>query len=163
MKAIQSIRGMHDILPDDIHAWQFLEGHLRELLDGYGYREIRLPAVEFTDLFARSIGNVTDIVEKEMYTFEDRNGDRLSLRPEGTAGCVRAGIEHGLLHNQVQRLWYQGADVSARATAEGSLPAVSSGRHGDLRCARARCRCRTPRLHRTSLERPWDCATCASN
>lgn len=108
MKAIQSIRGMHDILPDDIHAWRFLESHLRELLDGYGYREIRLPAVEFTDLFARSIGDVTDIVEKEMYTFEDRNGDRLSLRPEGTAGCVRAGIEHGLLHNQVQRLWYQG-------------------------------------------------------
>lgn len=108
MKAIQSIRGMHDILPESVHVWQFLEAHLRMLLGSYGYREIRLPAVEFTELFARSIGDVTDIVEKEMYTFEDRNGDRLSLRPEGTAGCVRAGIEHGLLHNQVQRLWYQG-------------------------------------------------------
>jgi histidyl-tRNA synthetase len=108
MKPIQSIRGMHDILPDALHAWQFLEARLRALLDEYGYQEIRLPVVEFTELFARSIGDVTDIVEKEMYTFEDRNGDRLSLRPEGTAGCVRAGIEHGLLHNQVQRLWYQG-------------------------------------------------------
>ncbi|AHE98836.1 histidine--tRNA ligase [Thioalkalivibrio paradoxus] len=108
MKAIQSIRGMHDILPDTVYLWQYLEDRLRSLLDAYGYQEIRLPAVEFTELFARSIGDVTDIVEKEMYTFEDRNGDRLSLRPEGTAGCVRAGIEHGLLHNQVQRLWYQG-------------------------------------------------------
>ncbi|AGA32566.1 Histidyl-tRNA synthetase [Thioalkalivibrio nitratireducens DSM 14787] len=108
MKAIQSIRGMHDTLPETVHVWQHLEGRLRALLDAYGYQEIRLPAVEFTELFARSIGDVTDIVEKEMYTFEDRNGDRLSLRPEGTAGCVRAGIEHGLLHNQVQRLWYQG-------------------------------------------------------
>ena len=108
MKAIQSIRGMHDILPDAIPGWHFLEQHVQRVLDAYGYQEIRLPAVEFTELFARSIGDVTDIVEKEMYTFEDRNGDRLSLRPEGTAGCVRAGIEHGLLHNQVQRLWYQG-------------------------------------------------------
>jgi histidyl-tRNA synthetase len=74
----------------------------------YGYREIRMPAVESTDLFSRSIGEVTDIVEKEMYTFEDRNGDMLTLRPEGTAGCVRAGIQHGILHNQVQRLWYMG-------------------------------------------------------
>ncbi len=108
MKAIQSIRGMHDILPDAVHAWQDLEDRIRRLLEAYGYQEIRLPAVEFTELFARSIGDVTDIVEKEMYTFEDRNGDLLSLRPEGTAGCVRAGIEHGLLHNQVQRLWYKG-------------------------------------------------------
>lgn len=108
MKSIQSIRGMHDILPDAVHLWQDLESQIRRLLDGYGFQEIRLPAVEFTELFARSIGDVTDIVEKEMYTFEDRNGDRLSLRPEGTAGCVRAGIEHGLLHNQVQRLWYKG-------------------------------------------------------
>ena len=108
MKSIQSIRGMHDILPDTVHLWQDLESQIRRQLDGYGFQEIRLPAVEFTELFARSIGDVTDIVEKEMYTFEDRNGDRLSLRPEGTAGCVRAGIEHGLLHNQVQRLWYKG-------------------------------------------------------
>jgi len=108
MKAIQSIRGMHDILPDAVHVWQHLERSLREILGAYGYQEIRLPAVEFTELFARSIGDVTDIVEKEMYTFQDRNGDLLSLRPEGTAGCVRAGVEHGLLHNQVQRFWYQG-------------------------------------------------------
>jgi len=108
MKAIQSIRGMHDILPDAVHVWQDLEDRIRRLLEAYGYQEIRLPAVEFTELFARSIGDVTDIVEKEMYTFKDRNGDLLSLRPEGTAGCVRAGIEHGLLHNQVQRLWYKG-------------------------------------------------------
>jgi histidyl-tRNA synthetase len=108
VKAIQSIRGMHDILPGGVHVWQHLEGRFRGLLEGYGYQEIRLPVVEFTELFARSIGDVTDIVEKEMYTFEDRNGDSLSLRPEGTAGCVRAGVEHGLLHNQVQRFWYQG-------------------------------------------------------
>ena len=74
----------------------------------YAYREIRMPVVESTDLFCRSIGEVTDIVEKEMYTFEDRNGERLTLRPEGTAGCVRAGIQNGILHNQVQRLWYMG-------------------------------------------------------
>ncbi|MFO8153363.1 histidine--tRNA ligase [Thioalkalivibrio sp.] len=108
MKAIRSIRGMHDILPDTVHVWQELEHQIRRQLEAYGYQEIRLPSVEFTELFARSIGDVTDIVEKEMYTFEDRNGDLLSLRPEGTAGCVRAGIEHGLLHNQVQRLWYLG-------------------------------------------------------
>lgn len=79
------------------------------LMASYGYQEIRTPALEKTELFARSIGDVTDIVEKEMYSFDDRNGDSLSLRPEGTAGCVRAGIEHGLLHNQTVRLWYMGA------------------------------------------------------
>lgn len=99
---------MHDLLPDDTSAWQRLEAVLRQLMHAYGYREIRLPIVEKTELFARSIGDVTDIVEKEMYTFEDRNGDSLSLRPEGTAGCVRAGIQHGILHNQIQRLWYMG-------------------------------------------------------
>ncbi|WP_018872868.1 histidine--tRNA ligase [Thioalkalivibrio sp. ALJ16] len=108
MKAIKSIRGMHDILPESIHVWQHLEATLREVVEGYGYHEIRMPVVEATELFKRSIGDVTDIVEKEMYTFEDRNGDSLSLRPEGTASCVRAGIQHGLLHNQVQRLWYLG-------------------------------------------------------
>ncbi len=108
-RKIQAIRGMHDILPQDSGLWQFLEDNLRDVLTRYGYREIRMPLVEMTDLFKRSIGEVTDIVEKEMYTFEDRNGDSLTLRPEGTAGCVRAGIEHGLLHNQIQRLWYQGA------------------------------------------------------
>ena len=107
-KTIQSIRGMHDVLPDDSSQWQAFEQTVRELMAMYAYREIRMPVVESTDLFSRSIGEVTDIVEKEMYTFEDRNGERLTLRPEGTAGCVRAGIQNGILHNQVQRLWYMG-------------------------------------------------------
>ena len=105
---IQTIRGMHDILPDQTAKWRWLESKVRNTLGGYGYREIRMPIVEKTDLFKRSIGEVTDIVEKEMYTFADRNGDSLTLRPEGTASCVRAGIQHGLLHNQQQRLWYLG-------------------------------------------------------
>ena len=108
-KNIQAVRGMKDILPDQTPLWQFLEQRVRAVLNSYAYQEIRMPIVESTDLFKRSIGEVTDIVEKEMYTFDDRNGDSLTLRPEGTAGCVRAGIENGLLHNQVQRLWYQGA------------------------------------------------------
>ncbi len=99
---------MHDILPDQTATWQYVESVFRRVLGSYGYREIRLPIVEKTELFRRSIGEVTDIVEKEMYTFEDRNGDSLTLRPEGTAGCLRACLEHGLLHNQVQRMWYQG-------------------------------------------------------
>lgn len=107
-EAIQAIRGMHDILPDQSPYWQWLENRARQVLSAYGYQEIRLPIVEKTELFKRSIGEVTDIVEKEMYTFEDRNGDSLTLRPEGTAGCLRACMEHGLLHNQVQRLWYYG-------------------------------------------------------
>jgi histidyl-tRNA synthetase len=106
--SIQAIRGMNDILPDQTPAWQYLEDSVRAVLHAYGYREIRLPILEKTELFQRSIGEVTDIVEKEMYTFADRNGDSLTLRPEGTAGCVRAGIEQGLLYNQQQRLWYMG-------------------------------------------------------
>ncbi len=106
--SLQAIRGMNDILPHQSHLWQYVEGGIRAVLDAYGYREIRLPIVEKTELFKRSIGEVTDIVEKEMYSFEDRNGDSLTLRPEGTAGCVRACIQHGLLNNQVQRLWYAG-------------------------------------------------------
>ncbi len=105
---IQAIRGMHDVLPDQTPRWQFVEQQVREVLAAYGYAEIRLPIVEKTELFKRSIGEVTDIVEKEMYTFDDRNGDSLTLRPEGTAGCLRACLEHGLLHNQVHRLWYYG-------------------------------------------------------
>ena len=108
-KNIQAVRGMKDILPDQTPVWQFLETTVRKVLAAYAYSEIRMPIVESTDLFKRSIGEVTDIVEKEMYTFADRNGDSLTLRPEGTAGCVRAGIENGLLHNQTQRLWYQGS------------------------------------------------------
>ncbi|MCE0489186.1 histidine--tRNA ligase [Pantoea sp. Mb-10] len=107
-KNIQAIRGMNDYLPVDTAVWQRIEGTLKQVLASYGYSEIRLPIVEHTPLFSRAIGEVTDVVEKEMYTFEDRNGESLTLRPEGTAGCVRAGIEHGLLYNQEQRLWYVG-------------------------------------------------------
>ena len=107
-KSIQAIRGMNDILPAETPRWQYVENVFRELMAAYGYSEIRLPSLEKTELFKRSIGEVTDIVEKEMYTFEDRNGDSLTLRPEGTAGCVRACIQNGLLHNQTQRLWYMG-------------------------------------------------------
>jgi len=107
-KKIQAIRGMNDILPTQSSVWQYLEGTVKDLLAGYGYDEIRMPIVEQTALFKRSIGEVTDIVEKEMYTFDDRNGDSLTLRPEGTASCVRACEEHGLLYNQTQRLWYTG-------------------------------------------------------
>ena len=106
-KHIQAIRGMHDILPERIALWHRVEDTARQVLAGYGYAEIRTPLVEVTELFNRSIGEVTDIVEKEMYSFDDRNGDSLSLRPEGTASCVRAAIEHGLLV-QPQRLWYRG-------------------------------------------------------
>ncbi|MGB9428924.1 MAG: histidine--tRNA ligase [Gammaproteobacteria bacterium] len=105
---IEPIRGMNDILPDATPRWQYLEAVTREVLAAYGYREIRVPILEKTELFARSIGEVTDIVEKEMYSFEDRNGDSLTLRPEATAGMVRAGLSNGLLHNQVQRLWSAG-------------------------------------------------------
>ncbi|UYG03124.1 histidine--tRNA ligase [Halomonas sp. LR3S48] len=107
-KKIQAIRGMNDLLPGQSALWQYFEGIVQALMRRYGYAEIRTPIVEQTALFARSIGEVTDIVEKEMYTFDDRNGDSLTLRPEGTASCVRAAMEHGLLHNQTQRLWYQG-------------------------------------------------------
>ncbi len=105
---VAPIRGINDILPTETPAWQWLEQVVRDVLQAQGYGEIRLPLMERTELFARSIGEVTDIVEKEMYTFEDRNGDSLSLRPEATASCVRAGITHGLFHNQQQRLWYAG-------------------------------------------------------
>ncbi|MFO1418025.1 MAG: histidine--tRNA ligase [Methylotetracoccus sp.] len=108
MEKIQAIRGMHDILPEHTPAWQWFEAVVLRVMAQYGYHEIRLPLVERTELFKRSIGEVTDIVEKEMYTFDDRNGDSLTLRPEGTAGCLRACLEHGLLHNQVHRMWYRG-------------------------------------------------------
>ena len=107
-KAIQAIRGMNDCLPNETNIWQMVETVLRRVASSYGFAEIRMPIVESTALFKRSIGEVTDIVEKEMYTFEDRNGDSLTLRPEGTASCVRAGNQHGLLYNQEQRLWYMG-------------------------------------------------------
>ena len=108
MSRINAIRGMNDILPEATPRWQQLESTLRSLMQRYGYREIRLPVVEPTPLFKRAIGEVTDIVEKEMYSFEDRSGESLTLRPEGTAGCVRACLEHGLTHNQSPKLWYTG-------------------------------------------------------
>jgi len=107
-KTIQAIRGMNDCLPEQSGIWQYVENILRSTVAQYGYQEIRMPIVESTELFKRSIGEVTDIVEKEMYTFDDRNGDSLTLRPEGTASAVRAGNQHGLIYNQQQRLWYMG-------------------------------------------------------
>ena len=97
MKKLQASRGMNDVLPDQCATWQFLEKTFSKVVKRFGYQEIRFPIVEQTQLFRRSIGEVTDIVEKEMYSFDDRNGVSLSLRPEGTAGCVRAGEHHGLL------------------------------------------------------------------
>lgn len=106
---LKSLRGMHDVLPAQSAAWQYLEQHVRDLMQSYCFEEIRTPLLEQTALFSRSIGDVTDIVEKEMYTFADRNGESISLRPENTASCIRSAIEHGLLQpGQVSRLWYQG-------------------------------------------------------
>ncbi|WP_372861165.1 histidine--tRNA ligase [Spongiibacter sp.] len=121
MARIQSIRGMSDILPEDSPLWQYLESTVATLLGRYGYREIRFPILEQTELFKRSIGEVTDIVEKEMYTFADRNGDSLTLRPEGTASCVRACDQNGLLHNQIQRLWYAGPMFRHERPQKGRL------------------------------------------
>lgn len=109
MQPIQAIRGMNDILPERSTLWRFVTETIIKILDNYGYQEIRTPLLEKTELFERSIGAITDIVEKEMYTFTDRNGERLTLRPEGTAGCVRATLENNLLRNPALRLWYQGA------------------------------------------------------
>lgn len=109
MKTLQAVRGMNDVLPADSALWQYFERTVADLLTGYGYQQMRMPIVESTELFKRSIGEVTDIVEKEMYTFADRNGDSLTLRPEGTAGCVRAMLEHGLIGGGMsQKVWYAG-------------------------------------------------------
>ena len=104
----RAIRGMNDILPEVSGTWRYLEAIVQEIVESYGYSEIRLPLLEHTELFKRSIGEVTDIVEKEMYTFADRNGESLTLRPEATAGMVRAGMTNGLFHNQKQKLWTSG-------------------------------------------------------
>jgi histidyl-tRNA synthetase len=121
MKKIQSVRGMNDLLPEDSPCWQYLESTVSDLLSRYGYGEIRFPILEPTELFKRTIGEVTDIVEKEMYTFDDRNGDSVTLRPEGTAGCVRACEQHGLTYNQIQRLWYQGPMFRYERPQKGRL------------------------------------------
>lgn len=107
-KTIQAIRGMNDCLPTETPLWQWVESNIRQTLKNYSYNEVRMPIVESTPLFARAIGEVTDVVEKEMFTFNDRDGESITLRPEGTAGCVRAGIQNGLLYNQEQRMWYMG-------------------------------------------------------
>ena len=108
VKKIQAIRGMNDCLPAQSALWQKLENSVKKVISAYGYTEMRMPIVEMTQLFSRAIGEVTDVVEKEMYTFEDRNGDSLTLRPEGTAGCVRACIENSLIDRSEQRVWYMG-------------------------------------------------------
>lgn len=121
MKKIQAVRGMNDLTPDQSPVWQYLESVVAEALASFGYREIRFPILEQTGLFKRAIGEVTDIVEKEMYTFEDRNGDSLTLRPEGTASCVRACEQNGLLYNQTQRLWYNGPMFRHERPQKGRL------------------------------------------
>lgn len=121
LKKLQAIRGMNDLLPTESAVWQYLEATVADVLQRYGYNEIRFPILETTELFKRSIGEVTDIVEKEMYTFDDRNGDSVTLRPEGTACCVRACEEHGLLYNQTQRLWYSGPMFRYERPQKGRL------------------------------------------
>lgn len=121
LKKLQAIRGMNDLLPADSAVWQYLESTVSDVVQSYGYQELRFPILEPTELFKRSIGEVTDIVEKEMYTFDDRNGDSLTMRPEGTASCVRACEEHGLLYNQTQRVWYHGPMFRYERPQKGRL------------------------------------------
>ena len=108
MTKFKTIRGMNDVTPSEVSVWQFVEASIRSIFASYAYDEIRFPIVEQTELFSRSVGESTDIVSKEMYTFEDRNGDGIALRPEGTAGCVRACLENDLLRVDSPRLWYMG-------------------------------------------------------
>jgi histidyl-tRNA synthetase len=124
LNKIQAIRGMNDLLPEDSPIWQYLEAKVSEVLHNYGYQEIRFPLLEKTELFKRGIGEVTDIVEKEMYTFDDRNGESLTLRPEGTASCVRACEEHKLLFDRAvltQKLWYMGPMFRYEKPQKGRL------------------------------------------
>lgn len=121
MKKIQAVRGMSDLLPTESGVWRYVVSVLEQVVDSYGYQFIQFPIVEKTDLFTSSIGQGTDIVNKEMYTFADRNGEMLTLRPEGTAGCMRAGIEQGLFYNQMQRLWYCGSMFRYERPQKGRL------------------------------------------
>ncbi|MCV5214413.1 ATP phosphoribosyltransferase regulatory subunit, partial [Escherichia coli] len=107
-KTIQAIRGMNDCLPTQSPLWQKLENTVKNVISAYGYNEVRMPIVEETNLFSRAVGEETDVVSKEMYTFDDRNGDSLTLRPEGMAGCVRSCIQNSLINRDEQRLWYMG-------------------------------------------------------
>lgn len=121
MAQIRAIRGMNDLSPEQSPLWQYIESKVASVLASYGYKEIRFPIVEYTELFKRSIGEVTDIVEKEMYTFNDRNDESLTLRPEGTASCVRAASQLSLLKNQQQRLWYSGPMFRYERPQKGRL------------------------------------------
>ena len=131
---LQAIRGMNDVLPDDAPLWAFFEDTVRDVFRQYGYRNIRTPIVEKTELFVRGVGEVTDIVEKEMYTFDD-NGESLSLRPEGTAPTVRAALEHNLLYDGPKRLWYSGPLFRHERPQKGRYRAI---RHVRRRGARVR-------------------------
>jgi len=131
LKTLQAVRGMNDVLPEDSALWQYFERTVADLLTTYGYQQVRMPIVEPTELFKRSIGEVTDIVEKEMYTFEDRNGDSLTLRPEGTAGCVRAMLQQagGLLVAGSSLMVYSGLRFVHEAVAQGKpVAAINQGR-----------------------------------
>ena len=122
MKTARSIRGMSDILPEEVVSYQFLESVFRDVLHSYGYDEIRLPLVEYAELFKRSIGYETDIVEKEMYTFLDRSDELLCLRPEGTAGCARAAVQNGLIcQGSIKKLWYMGSMFRYERPQKGRL------------------------------------------
>ena len=121
LKKIESLKGMNDLLPDESAVWQYLETVIAKTAARYGYQEIRFPILEQTELFTRSIGEVTDIVEKEMYTFADRNGLSITLRPEGTASCVRACEQNGLLYNQTQKVWYIGPMFRYERPQKGRL------------------------------------------
>jgi histidyl-tRNA synthetase len=121
--AIQAIRGMRDVLPEEARRWRYVEQLLRRVLLGNGYEEIRLPMLEATELFSRGVGEATDIVEKEMYSLADRDGESVTLRPEGTAGCVRALIQRGLLYNQTQRVFYAGDMFRYERPQKGRYPA----------------------------------------
>ena len=121
MSKIKSVRGMQDIVPAEIGSWQFIEKVLRQVFTGYGYKEIRFPIMEYTELFDRSIGEETDIVSKEMYTFLDRGGESVSLRPEGTAGCLRASLNNDLIRTDTPRLWYLGPMFRYERPQKGRL------------------------------------------
>ena len=136
MAKLQAVRGMHDILMHDTPRWQFLEDTIKAILDQYSYQEIRLPIVEKTELFKRSIGDNTDIVSKEMYSFDDRNETSLTLRPEGTASCVRAGIEHGLPAKSARHAATDGCTADCRARSIGDEASDILRRNGRFRFAR---------------------------
>ena len=135
-RTLQAVRGMNDVLPDEAALWERFEDTVRDVFRRYGYRNLRVPLVEPTPLFVRAIGEVTDVVEKEMYTFEDKlNGEWLTLRPEATAGIVRAAIEHNLTLRAAAARVDRGADVPPRAPAEGPLPPVPSVRRRGARAS----------------------------